>query len=176
MAKKLLDKITDFDLSQIVNGEEIMGPSPMGVHQKIVGTLHLIFADIAKKNNSGEVFISPLDVIFEEGYNRLQPDLIYLKKENLHLLQDWIRGVPDLVIEVVSKGSLTFDTVTKKNIYEKYQVPEFWLVFPEQECIEVFIIKDGKYHLFSTSDEGGKVKSSVITGLELKAKKVFDNK
>jgi Uma2 family endonuclease len=174
MPKKLLEKIPGFDLTQIVDGEEVMGPSPMGIHQIIVGSIYSFLRGYVKKKKLGEVFISPLDVIFEEGVNRLQPDLIYIKKENLRIVQDWIRGIPDLVIEVVSKGSVTFDTVTKKNIYEKYLVPEFWLVFPEQECLEVFVIKNGQYQLFCTSDEGGKVKSLALPGLDLKAKKIFD--
>jgi Uma2 family endonuclease len=99
-----------------------------------------------------------------------------VKKENLGIVKDWIRGTPDLVLEVVSKGSVTLDTVTKKSIYEKYKVPELWLVFPEQECIEVFAWENGRYSLFSTSDEFGKIKSRILTGFEMEIMRIFRKK
>ncbi|KJU82545.1 restriction endonuclease [Candidatus Magnetobacterium bavaricum] len=73
----------------------------------------------------------------------------------------------------MSKGSVTKDTVTKKKIYERYKVPEFWIVIPELETIEVFTIEGGVYELFSTTDVEGIVKSKVIEGLEVDVNDVF---
>ncbi|KJU83542.1 protein containing DUF820, partial [Candidatus Magnetobacterium bavaricum] len=71
-----------------------------------------------------------------------------------------------MVCEIVSKGSFTKDTVTKKKIYEHYKVPEFWIVIPELETIEVFTIEGDAYELFSVAEGEGIVKSKVIEGLE----------
>lgn len=42
-----------------------------------------------------------------------------------------MHGVPDLVIEILSPGNKKHDQVTKKNLYEKFAVKEFWIVDPE---------------------------------------------
>ena len=168
------DTIQDFDLTEIIQGEKRMAPSPFGYHQKIVFNLAYEFRNFLEDKNLGEVFLSPLDVILEEGKFRLQPDLIYLKKENLHLLREWIYGTPDLVIEVVSKGTLTRDSVEKKEIYENFGVIEFWLVFPEIESFEVFTLVDGKYKLHASTDyTPDSIGSKLIGGLAILPDKIF---
>ncbi|MBF0336502.1 MAG: Uma2 family endonuclease [Nitrospirae bacterium] len=78
-----------------------------------------------------------------------------------------------MVCEIVSKGSHVKDTVTKRDIYERYKVPEFWIVFPELETIEVFTIEGDRYKLFSAAEGEGIVKSRVIEGLEIDVNDVF---
>ncbi|KJR41386.1 restriction endonuclease [Candidatus Magnetoovum chiemensis] len=165
----------DFDLTEIINGEEIMSPSPFGKHQDIIINIVrkiLFHLEIIK---SGKIFTSPLDVILAEGLSRLQPDLIFIKKENMNIFQDWIRGAPDMVCEIVSKGSFTKDTVTKKDIYEHYKVPEYWIVIPELETIEIFTIEGDRYGIYSYAEENGIVTSKVIEGLQIDIKDVFLN-
>ncbi|MBF0344346.1 MAG: Uma2 family endonuclease [Nitrospirae bacterium] len=163
----------DFDLTEIINGVEVMGPSPFGKHQDISQNINRLLVNYVHKNKLGKVFYSPLDVILKEGMQKLQPDLLFIKKENMAIFQDWIRGVPDMVCEIVSKGSHTKDTLTKKEIYERYKVPEYWIILPEFETIEVLIIEGDKYKLFSTSEGEGIVKSKVIEGLEIDVNDVF---
>lgn len=164
---------SEFDLTEIINGEEIMSPSSFLNHQKILSNLNLEISIFLKQKKNGKIYFAPLDVIFEENVNRLQPDLIYLKNENTAILNDWIRGVPDMVAEVVSKGSFEKDTIEKKAIYEKYGVKEFWLVFPDYETIEVYTLENGKYKLFSAAETQGIIKSLIFEGLEIDIKNIF---
>ena len=109
---------SEFDLSQILNGVTVMVPSPFGFHQNIISNLVLLIGNHAKLHKSGKILTSPLDVIFEEGYNVLQPDLIYIKKENMSIFDSngHIHGVPDLLIEIISASSVSRDTVEKFKI------------------------------------------------------------
>jgi Uma2 family endonuclease len=155
---------SEFDLSQVLNGVTIMAPCPFGFHQDIVSNLVLLIGSHAKLYKSGKILTSPLDVIFEEGYNVLQPDLIYIKKENMSIFDSkgYIHGVPDLLIEIVSASSVSRDTVEKFKIYEKYGVSEYWIVFPEQKVIEVFVLKDGKYSLFCSTENSEDIVNSIV--------------
>ncbi|MBF0607677.1 MAG: Uma2 family endonuclease [Candidatus Magnetobacterium sp. LHC-1] len=166
---------SDIDLTELIEGEEIVGPSPFNRHQSVVANLYDELRRYVKENDLGIVPFTPLDVILEEGVNRLQPDVMFIKKENLAIVQDWIRGVPDMVAEVVSKSSVVRDTITKKAIYQRYRVPEYWIVMPEYEAIEVFAIEQGVYELFSCAVESGYVKSKIIHGLEIDAAGIFVN-
>jgi Uma2 family endonuclease len=167
-----MDVLT-FDLTEIINGEETMGPSPFRKHQKILNKINIMLSFYIENKDIGEVFISPLDVILEENINRLQPDLIFIKKENLVIAQDWIRGVPDAVFEVVSEGSVTRDIIIKKDIYKKYKVPEYWIIIPDLNTVEVFIIENNEYKLFSYAEVTGIVKSKIIDGFEINIEKIF---
>lgn len=158
----------DWDLTQIINGKEIEMPSPKVYHQDIVSELCDIFKAFVKSNALGKVFMSPLDVIFEDGVNRVQPDLIFVSKDNYAIVQDWIRGVPDLLVEVVSKGSFYIDTIDKKEIYQKYGVKEYWIVFPEYDTIEVYSLENQSFKLFSRGTDEEIVKSKLLAGLEIK--------
>ncbi len=85
-----------------------------------------------------------------------------------------IRGVPDLLIEIVSSGSVSRDTVEKFAIYEKYGVKEYWIVFPEQKVVEVFILKEGKYSLLcSTENTNGILSSVELQDLKLSIEEIF---
>ena len=164
----------DLDLTEIINGEEVVSPSPFGKHQKIVKKLTILIDRHVEANRLGELYFSPLDVILEEGLNRLQPDILFIRKENMGIFQDWIRGVPDMVCEIVSQGSFRLDTNTKKEIYEKYGVPEYWIVIPELKIVEVFTVEGGKYKLYSYAEGEGVVTSKVIEGLQVNIKDVFE--
>ncbi|WP_420263571.1 Uma2 family endonuclease [Candidatus Magnetominusculus dajiuhuensis] len=166
----------DLDLTEIINGEEVVSPIPFTKHQRIISNLFRIIDRHVEANKLGKVYLAPLDVIFEEGVNRLQPDILFIRKENAAIEQDWIRGVPDIVCEVVSAWSYKKDMVVKRAIYEKYKVPEYWIIVSELLAIEVLTIEGDRYRTFSIGDiEGdGLVTSKVIEGLQVNIKDVFE--
>ncbi|MCI4626395.1 MAG: Uma2 family endonuclease [Candidatus Magnetoovum sp. WYHC-5] len=165
----------DFDLIEIINGEEVMSPSPYRKHQRVsMRIIRKVILHLEKDNNIGELYYAPLDVIFKEGEQRLQPDLLFIKKENMAIAQDWIRGVPDMVCEIVSIGSIKKDTITKKEIYEQYRVPEYWIVIPELQTIGIFTIEADKYQVFSWAEGEGIVSSKIIKGLQINIKDIFE--
>ncbi|MBF0336276.1 MAG: Uma2 family endonuclease [Nitrospirae bacterium] len=163
----------DIDLTEIINGVEVMGPSPFGRHQDVSWNLNDIISRHIKIHKSGKVYYAPLDVILKEGEQRLQPDLLFIRKENMSIFQDWVRGVPDMVCEIVSRGTIGKDTITKRDIYERYRVPEYWIVIPDFQTIEILTIEGDKYKIFSEATDEGIVKSKVIEGLEIDIKDVF---
>jgi Uma2 family endonuclease len=56
-----------------------------------------------------------------------------------------IQGPPDLIVEVVSKGTEVKDRREKKNLYERFGVKEYILVFPEREYVERYCLEEGKF-------------------------------
>ncbi|KWT89817.1 Uma2 family endonuclease [Candidatus Magnetominusculus xianensis] len=165
----------DLDLTEIINGEEVMSPSPHSKHQKITRKLNRLIDRHVEANGLGELFFSPLDVILEAGVNRLQPDILFIRKDNTAIIKDWIRGVPDMVCEIVSPGSYDKDVSVKKAIYEKYGVPEYWIVLPDFRAIEILYIDNCKYIRHSYAEIDGMVTSKAIKGLQININDIFED-
>ncbi|WP_159466815.1 Uma2 family endonuclease [Dyadobacter sp. 3J3] len=163
----------DWDSTQIINGQEIILSSPKISHQRIVRKTEKVFERFIEGRNPGELFRAPLDVIFEENVNRVQPDLIFISKDNDDIIKDWIRGVPDLLIEVVSIESFHLDTVEKKGLYEKFGVKEYWIVLPEQQSVEIYTLKNDHYELFLTASEDQFIESKILVGLHFQVSFLF---
>ncbi len=118
-------------LAELIDGIIYMSPSPVTNHQRIVRKLLNKMSDFVEGNNLGEIFVSPFDVYLDEHANAVQPDIVFVSKENESIIKDHIHGVPDLLIELLSPGNKSHDTVRKKNLYEKFGVKEFWIIDPE---------------------------------------------
>ena len=166
--------LQDWDLTQIINGKEVMSPSPKSYHQKISKRIQRILDGYVEKENLGEVYNAPLDVILEEDINRVQPDLIFISKENSEIVKDWIRGVPDLLVEIISKSSFHLDTIEKKELYEKYGVKEYWIVLPEYATLEIYTLDGNQYKLFSAATDDQTVKSKLLSGLSFSVAQLFE--
>jgi Uma2 family endonuclease len=99
---------------------------------------------------TGEVFIAPFDIYFDNESNVVQPDIIVILKGNDIIKPDgYAHGVPDLLIEILSPGNRDHDLVKKKNLYEKFGVKEYWIVDPTSKHCLGFVLSNSKYNLIS---------------------------
>ncbi|WP_439555854.1 Uma2 family endonuclease [Dyadobacter sp.] len=161
------------DLTQIINGEVVLSRSPKVFESKIATELLWILMEHVQKNDLGKVFKIPLDTILEEEFNVLQPDLLFVSNEQAHIMRDWIHGAPDMVVELVSPDTRNLDTIIKKEIYERYGVKEYWLIFPEEELIEVHTLHLGQYQLHGKFTADQQVRTPVFPTLDFDANAIF---
>lgn len=171
--KRLITELPAESQYELRNYNLIEMPAPKRIHQIIVFAVAKILDQLVRLYELGEVYISPFDVIFDEG-NTCQPDIIFISKEQKQISkEEGIFGVPDLLVEVVSKGSVVRDYVEKKNDYEKFGVKEYWIIDPLSQTIIVNALVDGKYQVFSAVEEQGIAKSKLLEGFELSYEQVF---
>ena len=151
---------------ELWDGELIMSPTPTPSHQTIVGSLYRELDGFVREHKAGKVFLSPLDVVLSE-HRVVQPDIFFIAKDNLGIIQDWIRGVPNLVVEVISPGSWKRDRVEKKSLYEQVGITEYWIVDSESRSIEVFALVKGVYQLHSRAADSELAKSKLLPGFKV---------
>ena len=151
---------------ELWEGELIMSPTPTPSHQRIVVNLLLAFDGHVREKKSGTVFVSPLDVVLTQ-HQVVQPDIFYVSNANKAIIQDRVRGVPDLTAEVISRGSWKRDRVEKKALYEQAGVAEYWIIDPDSETIEVFARVKGVYQLHSRAQHGEVAKSKLLIGFKI---------
>ena len=165
--------IDDEKRYEVCEGELIMVPAPATRHQRISWKIEFIIGGYIEENNLGDIFHAPTDVVLAEDVV-VQPDILYVSRERSSIIEPRaVMGAPDLVIEIASPSTSFYDTVKKRDFYQRYGVQEFWLVFPEEKAIEVMILKDGVYSEFASAKEKGKVTSKVLSGLEVDLMVVF---
>ena len=123
---------------ELIDGEHYVSPSPNIRHQGISGSLHLLIAVWLEAHPIGRVYYAPLDVIFSR-FDVVEPDLLYLSAARAAeaLQGDFVHVVPELVIEILSKGTRKRDETIKRQLYERAGVTEYWLVDPPAEAIRV---------------------------------------
>lgn len=165
---------TDDFYYELMEGELIKKSARAPIHQAVSGKLYFEIETYNRLKKLGIVLCAPIDVLLDK-YNQLQPDLIFIINERKSLMtKDGIKGAPDLVIEIISPSSVMRDRIEKKRIYQRSGVREYWLVSPEYEEIEVFVLKDNVYDLFSAATKTeGKLESIVLKEMQLDLKHIF---
>ena len=148
-------------LAEVIENQLFMAPSPTPDHQDATGNLFIEISLFVRKNKLGRVFFAPLDLYLDEHSNVVQPDILFIANENpLIIDKRGLKGVPDLIIEVLSPGNKKYDSVKKKKLYEKFGVKEFWLVDPETKIANGFLLKGQIY--VSQKESRNQLHSSVL--------------
>jgi Uma2 family endonuclease len=146
--------------AELIKGILFMSPAPTLGHQNIIFVLTGQFYNYINSENKGIVFVSPVDVYFDQK-NAVQPDIVFISNQRKNILkEDGIYGAPDLVIEVLSPGTKKFDLDKKKKIYERHGVKEYWVVDPETKESLGYQLKNSKFILFK--QEKGKLASALL--------------
>jgi len=165
----------DTSIYELINGEIVKRASPNSPHQQASFKISVELGIYNKKKKVGKFFTAPYDVYFDEETAGVQPDLLFVSKDRDFIIREnnGIVGAPDLVIEIVSPGSVDKDRNVKKDVYERFAVKEYWIVDPAYQTIEVLRMENDRYQLFSFAEQEGKIKSTVLPGFELEVQKVF---
>lgn len=128
---------------EIIDGELIVSPSPKLRHQEILARLYLVFGNHVAAAGGGKVYFAPLDVVLSD-INVLEPDLLFVADDQLELLTEAnVQGAPALVVEVLSQARI--DRVRKRDVYARFAVPEYWIVDPDADRVEVYRLEGDRY-------------------------------
>lgn len=159
---------------ELIEGEVFMTPSPNTEHQRAVARLLRRLADFVERNDRGEVFIAPYDIVFSK-WTALEPDLLFVGKAQRSIITDAnVQGVPDLVIEILSPSNKEYDRDTKLRAYEKAGVPEIWYFDPEDRTAEILNLgSDGRYRVTARLSRNARITSRVLPGFSLTLDRVF---
>lgn len=133
---------------EIIGGEKFMAPAANTIHNVIGGRLYMFIGTYLDAKDIGYCFTDSADVHFPDG-SLFQPDFSIVLKENEQIIS-WggdIYGVPDMVVEILSKSTKKRDHTIKKDTYEHNGVREYWIIDPWIKSVSVYLLQDGKYFL-----------------------------
>jgi Uma2 family endonuclease len=159
---------------ELVGGEVHVTPAPATRHQAIVQNLSGNLWPYVIINNLGELWTAPLDVRLSSE-TALQPDLVFISNARAGIIQEnWIAGAPDLVVEVLSPSTATYDRATKLPIYAAAGVPEVWLIDSRAKTLDVLRLQTKKYIVEAALAGDQVLTSSLFPGWRLPLRDLFD--
>ena len=157
---------------QLINGKLTFMASPKVLHQNISFILSGLFFNFLREYPIGKFLTAPMDVHLDVK-NVFQPDLLFVSNERSHIVQDFVYGAPDLVVEITSPGSKKMDSKDKMAVYGKYHVREYWLIDPGTKSVQLFENQGDEMIEKAKLGMGGRVESQVLQGFQLEVKDLF---
>ncbi len=160
----------------LVDGVLYMAPAPNLWHQKITFEIASYMRTHVSLAGLGEVFIPPTDIQLASN-TVFQPDVIVILKDHFDLIQESrIIGAPDLIVEVTSPGTATYDRRQKYDAYARAGVAEYWLVDPATQTVEVLTLEGGEYQQIGVFANERTITSKIIPTMQDVQVKVFFQK
>ena len=162
---------------ELIDGHHYVTPSPNVTHQRVLGRLHLMIGAWLVDHPIGEEFLSPFDVVFSD-FDIVEPDLLYLSKARAArvLTPLHARGVPELVVEIASKGTRKRDATIKLRLYERAGVSEYWIVDPQVDGVRVYRRGEGDFgnatELLAHAHDV--LTTPLLPGLEMPLTRIFE--
>lgn len=166
----------DTGIYELIKGEIVRRSSPNTPHQRVSFRLAGRFFVYNEQKKIGQFFTAPYDVYLDEANAGIQPDLLFVSNERDFVIREnnGIVGSPDLVVEILSKGTMSKDRGDKQEVYEQFAVREYWIVDPLNKSVEVYRMQENRYRLFASAVEEGIIKSAVLPDFELEVASIFE--
>ncbi len=154
---------------EIISGEIVMMAPPSTRHQEISFELSGQFYNQLKGRNC-QAFAAPFAVRLFEGAQDKPDDIDTIVQPDITVICDknkidgkGCKGAPDMVVEILSPSTRRYDMFTKLNLYARAGIKEYWIISPEQETVQLYVLK-GEHYVITNVAEGGPVESQTVTG------------
>jgi Uma2 family endonuclease len=153
--------------ADFIDGGIIVMQSPASFkHEKFFGVLFSKMHLWVEEQKLGEVLGSRFLVSFDEK-NKFEPDIVFISKDNTgEIKENEFTGIPDIIVEIVSKTSKKYDLMIKRDIYRKYRVKEMYFIDIIDGVIIIDILVNQDYE--SINIVKGEFESKVLNGFKFK--------
>jgi len=165
---------------ELINGfVKKMTPAPRRIHQKLSGRIfNNVYNYLAGKKC--EVYHAPFDVRLIEKDKTSDKEIINVVQPDISIICDLSKlddrgclGAPDFIIEILSPASNKRDLKEKYELYQKFGVKEYWIVFPSEKVIQKFVLLSKKYELKGSFVEGDIISPDIFPDLKINVDDIF---
>jgi len=160
---------------ELIEGELFVSRAPGLPHQLVLQRLQVALFNYLDTTSIG-VIVPRAGAVFSD-YDAVIPDLVFVRKERWHSIvaNDRFVAAPDLVIEVMSPGNenRNRDLLSKRRLYGKYGVREYWIVDRETQSVKIFRLHEGILEESATLCERDELTSELLPGFALSVQSMF---
>lgn len=146
---------------EIIEGDLYEMPAPSWEHSTTVMNLILMLAPVIQ-SLGGLLRTAPLDTFFQ-GADPVQPDILVILPGSRAVGGGrGVQGPPDLLIEVLSPSNRGHDVLTKRSLYARAGVREYWIVDPMERAVEILVLDRDALHTVQVASGGDAVVSRLL--------------
>jgi Uma2 family endonuclease len=168
-------ELTKDKRAEFIDGQIYLWASPSTEHQRTVGRLFAKFLEYFEDKGC-EPFVAPYDVIFENENTGekhvVQPDITVICDKSKITAENY-RGIPKLIVEVLSPSNASHDYIKKMDLYSRFGVDEYWIASPKGKTVQVFVLKEGIYIEYGTFSKDDFVESAFFNDLKINLTEIF---
>ena len=171
--KQFYETVKEDQKAEFINGEIIIHSPVKYKHNRASFRLAYLIETYLRRNQIGVVGHEKL--MIQLTRNDYEPDICFFLKEKSRAFkpEQMLFPAPDFVVEVTSPSTEKTDRTIKFIDYEEHGVKEYWIIDPDKEFVEQYVLTEGKYNLHLKSGTGI-ISSQVIKSFEIPVRAIFD--
>ncbi|MFN4146515.1 MAG: Uma2 family endonuclease [Runella sp.] len=171
--KRFYEEVHENEKAEFINGEVIVHSPVMKRHNVATGLIFSLFNIYVNKNNLG--FVGIEKIMLRLTRNDYEPDVCFFKKQRADAFSptQMFFPAPDLAVEVISTSTEKIDREIKFEDYAAHGVQEYWIIDPDREIAEQYLLEGEKFVLNFKSKEGV-IHCQAIAGLDFPVRAIFD--
>ena len=174
-----IEQRSDWDVHryELLNGRVVMTPPAGWPHSENEVSVVVVLHDFVRANGGGRVLGSSQGFELPTG-DTVAADASFVSDVRWSAAppperEKFLRVVPDLVVEVLSKSTASRDRGEKKAIYAAAGVREYWLVDSRARTLTVFLASAGHFDGGRSFGEHEAFASTVLAGLVVDVARLF---
>lgn len=175
----------DDKMRELIHGAiKMMSPAPRPIHARTNTNILWNLESIVRKNKGKcKIFTAPFDVRFPKHGETADDKIDTVVQPDICVICDLSKidergccGAPDMIVEILSPSTAKKDITEKFALYEESGVKEYWIVYPNDKAVTVFLLqKNEKYDDGVTYELKGKVPVYVFDNYLIDLEDIFDN-
>jgi Uma2 family endonuclease len=178
---------TDDVMREIIDGVVYLFSAPIRIHATVIPPfIQRVLSHIRKRKGKCKIYTAPFDVRLPKNgetdddkiFDVVQPDICVICDPS-KLDDRGCIGAPDMVVEVNSPSTTKREMNQKFFLYEKAGVKEYWVVYPKNKAVTVFLLQPNRKYDEGTTYEvvhgTTKVPVQTLKGLVIDLEELFED-
>lgn len=168
---------SDLGHYELLNGRIVVSPPAGWPHGRIGARIARVLDEYAERHGIGLAFDSSTGFDLPSG-DTLEPDAAFVSKARwnaapIPVFGQFLKVVPDLVVEILSPSTRRRDLTEKKDVYAKNGVDEYWIVDPRARSMTIFSRSGGAFDA-GTTLTSGPLPSRLLPGLDATVEQLLE--
>lgn len=171
---RFYDEITPSVKAEFINGQVIMHSPALAKHTQARQHIENLLVNYVSVHHLGIVHDEKTLCVFPR--NDYEPDVVFFGLTKAAKIKpDTLKfPPPDFICEVLSSSTEKVDRGIKFKDYQAHGVREYWIVDPEAETLEQYVLKRDKSYELRLKSGSGDVQSHAIKGFQMPIRAIFD--
>lgn len=123
---------------ELIDGVHYVSPCPSRRHQALLLRMTLAVGNYLEAVPIGEALFAPMDCVLTM-FDIVEPDLLVILDDQKNIITKRnIRGMPALIVEILSDSTRSIDEETKRALYERAGAREYWIIDGDLNSVAVY--------------------------------------